>query len=257
MTKLENTRQHDLGEKVAVVTGGTRGIGRAIAEELSSRGARVAVIGRDAATAAAVASDLPGEAIGVAVDLSHPDGPAAMVHEVALELGPIQLLVNNAGIGMGKPSLEVERGEWQTLLDVNLTAVFFCSTAVAAAMPPEGGAIVNISSVAGLAGIPERAAYCATKAAVVGLTRELAVEWAPTIRVNCLAPGYVRTDLADAMIKAGRVDPSAVESRSPAGRYADPAEMARVAAFLLSDDASFINGQTVVADGGWLANGAP
>jgi NAD(P)-dependent dehydrogenase (short-subunit alcohol dehydrogenase family) len=173
LTSSENTRR-ELAEKVAVVTGGTRGIGRAIAEELSLRGARVAVIGRDAATAAAVASDLPGEAIGVAVDLSHPDGPAAMVHEVALELGPIQLLVNNAGIG--KPSLEVERGEWQTLLDVNLTAVFFCSTAVAAAMPPEGGAIVNISSVAGLAGIPERAAYCATKAAVVGLTRELGVE---------------------------------------------------------------------------------
>jgi NAD(P)-dependent dehydrogenase (short-subunit alcohol dehydrogenase family) len=245
-----------LAGKVALVTGGTRGIGRAIAHELSTHGALVAVCGRDLAQAVEVAASLPGESIGVAVDLTDAAGPREVVGMVTDGLGSIDLLVNNAGTHMIKPSLEVEHAEWQAVLDLNLTSLFFLSTAAAAAMEPAGGAIVSLSSIAGLTGLPQRAAYSASKAAVVALTRVLAVEWAPRVRVNAIAPGYVRTDLVAGLIDEGGIDPGGIEQRTPIGRLAEPAEIARAVAFLLSDAAGYITGQTIAVDGGWLANGA-
>lgn len=247
---------YDLAGKTAIVTGATRGIGHEIATQLARSGARVAVCGRDQEQAARQAARLPGGAVGIGADLVE-DGGAERVVATALDhFGSVDLLVNNAGISLVKPSLEVTRRDWQEVLETNLTAAFFSATAAVAAMPPEGGAIVNIASIAAVRGLPQRAPYAASKAALIGLTRVQAVEWGPRVRVNAIVAGYTRTDIVDGLIRKGHVDQEGIASHTPLARLGRPQEIASAVVFLLSDAACFITGETLAVDGGWTIHGA-
>jgi 3-oxoacyl-[acyl-carrier protein] reductase len=249
--------------RVAVVTGAGRGLGAAIAEELAARGATVVVadVDRELATATAEQIASTGEplrrASSAACDVSDPAAVAALFDAVVAEHGRIDVLVNNAGVGAVAPSEELSLEVWSRTLAVNLTGTFLCAQAAARHMLPAGrGVIVNVGSVFAATGMPMRAAYAASKHGVVGLTKVLGTEWATRgIRVVALDPAYVRTALDDADQRAGGYTAEDIERRTPMGRYAEPAEIARVVAFLASDDASFITGSEVAVDGGWLAYG--
>jgi 3-oxoacyl-[acyl-carrier protein] reductase len=261
--------------RVAVVTGAGRGLGGAIAEELAARGATVVVADVDGELAAATAERLASmaeastavraeplrsgvrRAIPATLDVADPAAVAALFDGVAAEHGRIDVLVNNAGVGAVAPSEELAPDVWSRTLAVNLNGTFLCSQAAARHMLPAGrGVIVNIASVFGAVGMPMRAAYAASKHGVVGLTKVLATEWATRgIRVVAVDPAYVRTALDDADQRAGGYTADDIARRTPMGRYAEPAEIARVVAFLASDDASFVTGSEVAVDGGWLAYG--
>jgi NAD(P)-dependent dehydrogenase (short-subunit alcohol dehydrogenase family) len=241
--------------KVAVVTGSGRGIGRAIATALLAEGARVVVNSRDGGSIAGVAAELGPRAVGVGADVSTPEGVAQLM-AAAAELGGVDIMVNNAGMPQVKDSLEVSREEWQQVLDLNLTGTFMGAQAAGRVMVAKGeGCILNIASLTGLTAFPKRLAYGVSKAGVVMLTRILAAELAPAVRVNALAPGYVRTDFVEGLRERGLLDFAALERRTPQGRLAEPEEIARAAVFMCSSDAAFITGETLVIDGGWLAYG--
>jgi 3-oxoacyl-[acyl-carrier protein] reductase len=231
--------------RVAVVTGAGRGLGAAIAEELAARGATVVRVDRD---------QQPGL---IVADISYPDQVGSLIDAVVAEHGRIDVLVNNAGVGAVAPSEELSLEVWSRTLAINLTGTFLCAQAAARHMlPAGGGVIVNIGSVFAATGMPMRAAYAASKHGVVGLTKVLGTEWATRgIRVVAVDPAYVRTTLDDADQRAGGYTADDIERRTPMGRYAEPAEIARVVAFLASDDASFITGSEIAVDGGWLAYG--
>jgi 3-oxoacyl-[acyl-carrier protein] reductase len=250
--------------RVAVVTGAGRGLGAAIAEELAARGAHVVVADVDGEQATATAERIAAtsaeplrHASSAACDVSDPTAVATLFDAVAAEHGRIDVLVNNAGVGAVAPSEELSPEVWSRTIAINLTGTFLCSQAAARHMLPAGrGVIVNIGSVFAATGMPMRAAYAASKHGVVGLTKVLATEWATRgIRVVAVDPAYVRTALDDADQRAGGYTAEDIERRTPIGRYAEPTEIARVVAFLASDDASFITGSEVAVDGGWLAYG--
>jgi NAD(P)-dependent dehydrogenase (short-subunit alcohol dehydrogenase family) len=240
----------------ALVTGGNRGLGRAFALALAEAGADVAIAARDSARNAAVVTEL--EARGrhgyaVQADITDPDVVRRMVADVTGELGGIDILVNNAGVAIHRPSLEVPPEEWQQVLDLNLTALWNCSTAVARGMiaAGTGGAIINVGSMsAQIVNRPQwQASYNASKAAVHHLTHSLAAEWAPhNIRVNALAPGYVKTEMSP-------VDRPEFQQHwvldAPQQRYATPEEIAPSVVFLASPASSFMTGSTLLIDGGY------
>jgi 3-oxoacyl-[acyl-carrier protein] reductase len=231
--------------RVAVVTGAGRGLGAAIAEELAGRGAIVVPVDRDAGAGSLTA------------DISDPEQVTALFDRVAAEHGRIDVLVNNAGVGAVAPSEELSLEVWSRTLAINLTGTFLCAQAAARHMLPAArGVIVNIGSVFATTGMPMRAAYAASKHGVVGLTKVLSTEWATRgIRVVAVDPAYVRTALDDADQRAGGYTAEDIARRTPMGRYAEPAEIARVVAFLASDAASFVTGSEIAVDGGWLAYG--
>lgn len=242
--------------RVAVVTGSTRGIGRAIAETLSARGAVVVVNSRDPEAAGSAAADLGSGAVGVGADVSTEDGCNTLFARTLEECGRIDILVNNAGTSVAGPAEELSLAEWHRILDVNLTGPFLCCQLAAREMLRCGkGAIVNIASVAAFTTPPRRVSYVAAKAGLVAMTKVMAGEWAPAIRVNAVAPGYFATDLVAELIDRGVIDSAAVEQRSPYGRLGRPEEVARAVAFLVSDEAEFVNGVTLPVDGGWLVFG--
>lgn len=194
------------------------------------------------------------KSLAVPGDVSKLDDVKSIVKKVVDEFGTIDILVNNAGIGSPKPIFELEESEWDRIIDVNLKSVFLVSKEVAKIMKDKGGGvIINISSVAGLGGRPYRSAYCASKAGVILLTQCMACEWTKFgIRVNAIAPGTTETS------RILRNIPSIEERekfkrRILLGRFASPEEIASVAVFLASDDASYIVGTTIVVDGGWIA----
>jgi 3-oxoacyl-[acyl-carrier protein] reductase len=246
--------------RVAIITGSSSGIGRAIAGELSRRGMTVVVTSRSADRARSAAAALVadgGEAIGIAVELTRAGAPAELVEQTLGELGRLDVLVNCAGAGQVADSETLGAAEWQRIIDLDLTAPFQCAQAAAGPMLAAGrGVIVNVSSLTGHVGLARRAAYSAAKHGLEGLTKTLGVEWARRgVRVVCVAPAYVETDLLAGNMAAGGFTVQDIARRTPLGRLAEPQEVARVVGFLASDDASYVTGSSVLVDGGWVADG--
>jgi 3-oxoacyl-[acyl-carrier protein] reductase len=242
---------------VAIVTGSSSGIGRAVATELLARGARVVITSRSLQRARAAAAELGEGAVGAASELTEPDAPDELVRWVLEELGRLDILVNNAGAGQVADSETLDLADWQRIIDLDLTVPFRCAQAAARPMLVAGrGVIVNISSLTGHIALARRAAYTAAKHGIEGLTKVLGVEWARRgVRVVSVSPAYVATELLAGTSKAGGFTLDDVAGRTPMRRLAEPDEVARVVAFLASDDASFITGSSVLVDGGWLADG--
>jgi 3-oxoacyl-[acyl-carrier protein] reductase len=242
-----------LDGRVALVTGASRGIGAAIARALGREGAMVAVNFRaSAARAAAVVAAIEAsgsKAIAVQADVA--DGPAvhAMVEETAARLGPIDVLVNNAGILNAVPLAEMPEDVWDTMMATNLRSVFLCTRAVLPAMLARGrGKIINVSSQLGQKGMPHHVHYAAAKAGVIGFTRALAREVGPRgIHVNAIAPGPIETDLIGPVTDEFRREKSAIFALRRLGL---PEEVAPTAVFLASDDSSYYAGQTLCPNGG-------
>ncbi|WP_129115748.1 SDR family NAD(P)-dependent oxidoreductase [Halegenticoccus tardaugens] len=249
----------DLSGRVAVVTGGTRGIGRAIAEGLAEAGADVVPTSRtreDASAAAEAVRERGASSLVAPTDVTDDGDVTDLFERTAAELGGVDVLVNNAGINpaaaLGRPE-RVEMAGFDETLAVNLRAAFRCSRAAAAFLrESDGGAVVNVASVGGVVGLPRQHPYVASKHGLVGLTRSMALDWAREIRVNALAPGYVATDLTSEVRENEELRRS-IEERTPQGRFADPAEIAAPAVFLASDAASFVTGECLAVDGGWTA----
>ena len=230
--------------EVAVVTGAAQGIGAAIADAFEAEGAQVARTD--------VEADL-------ALDVTDRGSVDRALAEVAERLGEPTILVNNAGINRIGPSESLPEERWQEVVDVNLTGTFRCAQAAGERMLAGGrGTIVNVASISAFVAMPGRAAYCATKAGVVALTRVLAVEWAARgIRVNAVAPGYVGTPMIEQAIEEGLLAADELAGRTPLGRVATPGEIADAVVYLASPAARYVTGQTLVVDGGYLAYGAP
>ena len=234
--------------RVALVTGGASGIGRATAQRLARDGASVAVLDRDASGAQEVADEIGG--IAFAVDVRDGEAVRAAVAATVDRLGGLTILVNNAGVGDLRPLHTVDERLWHRLLDVNLTGTYHAMAAVIPAMlAAGGGAIVNNASVSGMAPTRNEAAYSAAKAGVIALTASGALEYGPTIRVNCVAPGFIRTALT--AIWDDHPDAFAPIGESiPLRRIGEADEVAEVIAFLCSDAAAYVTGHTLVVDGG-------
>jgi NAD(P)-dependent dehydrogenase (short-subunit alcohol dehydrogenase family) len=238
----------DLEGSVAIVTGGGSGIGRATAIAFADEGAVVAVVDRDGAAARAVANEVEGHAYEV--DVRDGERVAAVFAEVAERLGGLHVLVNNAGLGDLRPLHTVDEKLWHRLIDVNLTGTYHGMRAALPLMLASGrGAIVNNASVSGITPTRNEAAYSAAKAGVIALTKSGALEYGPTVRVNCVAPGYVRTPLT-AMFDEHPDAFAEIAGGMPAGRMAEPEEIAQVILFLASARSSYVTGETIVADGG-------
>jgi NAD(P)-dependent dehydrogenase (short-subunit alcohol dehydrogenase family) len=252
----------ELAGRRALVTGASRGIGEAIALGLARFGADVAVTARDVARLAEVAAEietLGRRAVPIAMDMLDVAGIRGGVAEAAAALGGLDLLVVNAGTEEVCPSLEVEEALWDKILETNLKGAFFTAQAVARVMREaaggerQGGTIVNVCSLTSAVGVPTAAAYGASKAGLLGLTRTLATEWAPLgIRVNAIGPGYFRTALTE-MFYADEGWQQAMLAKIPAGRFGDLRDLVGASVFLSSDAARYVTGQIVYVDGGYMA----
>lgn len=241
--------------KTAIVTGGSRGIGRAIAICLAEEGANVAVIyaGNTAAaeeTQKAIA-EKGGQAIAIQCDVANEDAVTAMMKQVKEQFGSIDILVNNAGITRDGLLMRMKTSDWQAVLDTNLTGTFFCTKAVTKIMMKQrSGAIVNLTSVVGLTGNAGQANYAAAKSGIIGFTKSVAKELASRgIRVNAVAPGCIDTDMTAVLSDAVKDE---MLKTIPLGRVAQPEEVAKAVSFLVSDCASYITGQVLNVDGGMV-----
>jgi len=240
--------------KIAIVTGGGRGLGRAIAMALAGEGASVVVAGRAREPLADVVSEIQakgGAAAASVADVTDDASVAALFDDVLGRHGHLDILVNNAGVIVRKPALETTVTEWRRVVDANLTGTFLCCVAAARHMvPAKSGKIINLGSAAGARGRAGMAAYCASKAGVMNLTRALAVEWAPEgVHVNAICPGQFDTDMG-APVLASPAQREAVLARVPLRRIGRPEEIGPLAVFLASSDSDMVTGETIFIDGG-------
>ena len=241
----------DLSDKVALVTGSTRGIGRAIAEELAGCGAGVAVVGRDSDRAQQAAAALSPAARGFACDVADTGSVAALVEDVEKAFGSVDILVNNAGITRDNVIFRLKDEDWDAVLDANLRGAFAAIRAAARGMMKRRwGRIVNIASVVGIVGNKGQANYAASKAGLIGLTKSVARELASrNVLANVVAPGFIDTEMTAALTPEAR---TALSRQIPLERLGTPADVAGVVAFLASERASYITGQVIVVDGGMV-----
>lgn len=246
--------------KVAVVTGSSSGIGAEIARRFAADGASVVTNGRTQERADAVAKEIQasgGSAVGVGADLRTWEGAKKLIDGAVDAFGGVDYLVNNAGISMIVRSDELDPSEWERAIATNLTGPFLCSRAAYPSMKSRGGGtIVMIGSAAGHVGLPLRAAYCAAKHGLLGLTKSLSIDWAKTgIRVMSVDPAYIRTPLDDADRSAGGYDDESIERRTPLGRFGSVGEVADAVLFCCSPNATYLTGSSLLVDGGWVAYG--
>jgi 2-deoxy-D-gluconate 3-dehydrogenase len=245
-----------LGNKVALVTGSASGMGAAIANALAEAGATVATHDRKSPTETVSTIEIKGGPVAnFKADLSHPDGPERLFQQVIDRFGRIDILVNNAGMILREDAVNVSLQDWQTVIQVNLTAVFQLSQLAGRDMISRNapGKIINIASLLSFQGGIRVPAYAASKGAVAQVTKALANEWAPKhIQVNAIAPGYISTDNTE-QLRADPVRSKQILERIPAGRWGDATDIAGAAVFLASSAADYITGHVLVVDGGWMA----
>lgn len=250
--KNDMTVQHNFSGQVAVVTGAGGGIGREIALHLARAGARILAVDLKADGLRETAACAEGMATH-ACDLCDPSAAPAVMAAVQKAFNqPLAILVNNAGMGNARSAHETSNADWEHYLDVNLGTIFRMSTAALPRFATNGGCIVNIASIFGLVGVQGAAPYAAAKAGIVGLTRQMAADYGPRgVRINAVAPGLIATAATAERIAANERFQNVLVRRTPLGRIGTPSDIARAVAFLASEDASYITGQTLAVDGGW------
>jgi 3-oxoacyl-[acyl-carrier protein] reductase len=241
----------DLDGKTAFVTGGSRGIGLAIARALHEAGAKVAIVGRDEAKAQAAAAELGERAAGFACDVAHADQVEAAVGAAEGALGPVDILVNNAGVTRDNILLRLTDADWNAVLDANLKGAFHTTRAVIKGMMKRrAGRIINITSIVGLTGNKGQANYAASKAGLIGFTKSVAKEYASRgVLANCVAPGFIETDMTAALPDEAR---ATLLQDIALGRLGRPEDVAGAVLFLASDLGGYVTGQTLVVDGGMV-----
>ena len=249
----------DLSGRKALVTGASRGIGRAIAEALAGAGATVAVTARERASLAETAAAIEAQgrrAVPLAHDVRDVAASRDVVAKAAEMLGGLDILVNNAGYEEVKPSIDIEEDLWDRVVTTNLKGAFFCAQAAARRMQADGrpGSIVNLASLTSFVGVPTAAPYSSSKSGILGLTHALAAEWAPlSIRVNAIAPGYFRTAMTDVFYRDDAWQ-SAMLDKIPMHRFGQLGDLAGAVVFLASDASAYVTGQCIPVDGGYLAS---
>ena len=244
--------------KTAIVTGASRGIGKAIAKAFAEAGADLVLVSRNRVALEGVVREiegLGGKALPVSADIGNTDDINKVI-EATLKVSPrIDILLNNAGISpILKKAEEVNLKEWEEIVRVNLTGTFlFCQAAGKVMIQQRGGKIINMVSVGAVVGFPRQIAYCATKGGILQMTKVLAVEWTRyNIQVNAIGPAYLETELTKGM-RASKVISENLLGRTPMGRFGRPEEIVGAAIYLASDASSYVTGQTLFVDGGWLA----
>lgn len=247
---MEN--KYSLTGKVALITGGSRGIGRGIAAEFIHQGARVAITGTTEATLANAKAELGENCCMYVSDVTDKAGHPGLIERIEQEIGPLDILVNNAGRHGKKPSLECSNEEFSAILDTNLHSIFSLTKAVLPGMIERGsGSIINISSMAALFGLPQVSAYSSSKTALLGLTRTLTAEYSGHgLRFNCIAPGFIESKMFRDIMDADPAREQKILGRTPAKRVGTVREIGYAAAFLASDAAEFITGVCLPVDGG-------
>jgi NAD(P)-dependent dehydrogenase (short-subunit alcohol dehydrogenase family) len=247
--------------RTALVTGSTKGLGLGIARAYAREGAQVVIHSRSPRDCETVAAEIragEGRAVAIAADLSRSNEVRRLARDATEALGGrVDILVNNAGQPRVAPSAELAEAEYRYTLDLNLNAYFILSQEIARGMlARREGCIINVSSINGTLAFPRRLAYCVSKAGVNMLTKVLAIEWADQgVRVNAIAPGYVKTEMVRGLVERKLVDEATLARRIPMGRLGVPEEIAEAAVYLASDGASYITGAVLTVDGGWMAYG--
>jgi len=242
-----------LKNKTAIITGGTRGIGRALVEKFVKEGCRVAFTYKNNKEISdGLKKKTRGRAIGYKVDIRDMESTRKFIQNVKEKFGHIDILVNNAGIIRDKPLIMMKKMDWDEVLDTNLTGAFNCARiCLLDFIKRKSGNIINISSLSGIKGVPGQANYCASKAGLIGFTKALAREGGPyNVRVNAISPGFIDTDITK---KLKDIFKKRVVEDTPLGRFGSVEEMSELALFLVSDKASFITGQNIIIDGGLSA----
>ena len=240
------------------MTGSGRGIGKSTALELAKEGAKVVVSDIDIKECQNVCDEIKkigSDAIAVKCDISKKSDVDAMIKKTMQKFQKIDILINNAGVVLTKPFVEMTEKDWDFVLDINLKGVFLCTNAVVKQMiKQKSGKIISVASTAGEVGFMNTSAYCASKAGIINLTRELALELSPhNINVNAIAPGVIATKMTEDMLKDKKTKEVLLAS-TPLGRVGQPEEIGKAVVFLASDDSNFITGHTLVVDGGWLTH---
>jgi NAD(P)-dependent dehydrogenase (short-subunit alcohol dehydrogenase family) len=243
-----------LAGKRVLITGGAGGIGSATVRRFIEEGARVAVIDRDEAASQRLRQALPALEVYLSADVADPDSVTWAFEQLDLRFGGLDVLINNAGVSIRQAFMNITPGEWRSVLDINLNGVFYVAQQAARRMLAGGGGVIlNMGSTNGLAGYHYYAGYNASKAGVIELTRSMALELGPTIRVNAVCPGFIMTPMQE--VEYTPEMRRAFEVKLPLQRLGSPDDVAALFAFLASDDAAFITGQCYVIDGGEIAGG--
>lgn len=242
----------DLRDRVVLVTGGASGIGYAIAEAFAANSSKVVIVGRDKEKLEAAKKGIGRRVSYIRFDLSETDRLPELVKEVKSAVSEVDVLVNNAGINLKKDALDVSNEEYENIVKTNQTAVFALTREIGKSMVARGsGNIIMISSMASRYGIPKVVAYTAAKSAIEGMTRALAVEWSPRgVRVNCIAPGFIKTAMSSKALDSDSERKRKVLSRTPVGKLGEPGDVANAALFLASSQSKYITGVVLPVDGG-------